>query len=82
MDGAFDMGRKLCSSYGSTKPCELDDIYGSPLGTSVLGLVWIYMVSSLELFTELNDSLYCRSTFNQSELVKGDYHMERESILS
>jgi hypothetical protein len=36
----------------------------------------------LEMFTELNDGLYCRSAFNQNEVVKGDYHMGRESILS
>ena len=82
VDDVFDMSRKLCSSHGSTKPCEPVDICGSLLGTFVLGMVWTYMVSSLEMFTELNDGLYCRSAFNQNEVVKGDYHMGRESILS
>jgi hypothetical protein len=41
-----------------------DNMYGSLLGTFVLGTVWTYMVSSLEMFTALSDSMYCRSAFN------------------
>ena len=74
MGGVFDLTGKLCSKHGSISHVNL---YGSVLGT-----VWIYMVNSLEIFTELSVSSYCRSAFNQNKLVDGDYHMERASILS
>jgi hypothetical protein len=57
-------------------------MFGNPLGILILGAVWICMVISLEIFTDLNDGLDCGSVLSCGELVKGDFHMGKVSGMS